>query len=324
MEHRRFGKIQVIGGENGGRFPFCNALLIADRVKAVIDPGAGLAAMTQIRAEMEIDWVINTHFHFDHIAYNHLFDRSEIHINDIEGDCFRDRGNILRYLGIIDYYGTAWGEGWVDRISRPDSVQSPYSAQNRHEWWLSTARVDGTYRWGDVIDFGTTRMEVIGTPGHSAGFCCLHFPDQGVVYVGDLDLTAFGPWYFGADGDLEQFIASAEKIADLDAEIFITGHEAGVVSRDDFRTALKGYLEVIEQRDQRIRTALAEPASLESLHSMGLIYGRKFLVDAWVRAWEMGGLRKHLDRLVAKGEILLSNGKYLRWCREKGVKPQSA
>ena len=52
----------------------------------IIDPGAGLAIMTQIRNEATIDLVINTHFHFDHIAYNHLFDQSKIlPENDNEG-----------------------------------------------------------------------------------------------------------------------------------------------------------------------------------------------------------------------------------------------
>ena len=78
MEYNQFGKIQVITGQNKGRFPFCNSLLITDSVKVIIDPGAGLAVMTQIRNEATIDLVINTHFHFDHIAYNHLFDQSKI------------------------------------------------------------------------------------------------------------------------------------------------------------------------------------------------------------------------------------------------------
>jgi len=34
--------------------------------------------------------------------------------------------------------------------------------------------------------------------------------------------------------------------------------------------------------------AINEPTSLENLHSMGLIYGKIFLVDEWVRTWDMG------------------------------------
>jgi len=310
MQYDQFGKIRVIGGQNGGKFPFCNSLLIDDHVKVVIDPGAGLPIMKKVRDEVETDLVINTHFHFDHIAYNYLFDQSKIYINDVESDCYRNRKSILQRLGMIDCYGDDWAEGWFGRISRQDSVQSPYSPQNRHEWWLSTARVNGTYHWGDVMNFGATEMEVLGTPGHSAGFCCFYFPKDRVVYVGDMDLTSFGPWYFGADGDIEQFIDSSKKIADVDAEIFVTGHDVGVVSCDDFRKAIKKYIEIIDQRDQIILAAIDEPKSLEVLNSIGLIYDKRFHVDEWVKAWDMGGLKKHLDRLAVKGEVALSEGTY--------------
>ena len=307
-----FGKIKVIQGRNNGRFPFCNSLLIDDGMKVVIDPGAGLERMTQVRDLVNIDLVINTHFHFDHIAYNYLFNQSRIYINDIESECYRDRKKILKRLGMTDYYGDDWSEGWLDRISRPASVQSPYSPQNRHEWWLSTDRVDGTYRWGDVMDFGATRMEIIGTPGHSAGFCCLHFPHEGVVYTGDIDLTSFGPWYFGADGDIDQFIKSSEIIANLDAETYITGHEAGIVNRDDFQLGLRKYIEIIKKRGDRILAALAKPLSLKDLCSLGLIYGKKFIVDEWVRAWDALTVKKHLDRLLTNGMITYSNSKYFK------------
>jgi hydroxyacylglutathione hydrolase len=312
MQGNTFGKIRVVRGSNGGRFPFCNSLLIEDAVAVVIDPGAGPEAMEEIRRGVRVERVINTHFHFDHIAGNHLFDRAGIYINDIESECYRDRTHILKRLGMTARYGEGWTAGWLERISRPDSPQSPYSPQNRHEWWLSTARIDGTYRWGDVLDFGATKMEVIGAPGHSAGFCCLHFPGEGLVYTGDIDLTAFGPWYFGADGDIDQFIRSAERIAALDAETFVTGHEAGIVLRNDFRAAVKTYLALIDARDERILATLAEPLSLDELFSKGLIYGKKFLVDEWVSAWDHLAVKKHLDRLLSRGRIRFRDGTYCR------------
>jgi hypothetical protein len=36
----------------------------------------------------------------------------------------------------------------------------------------------------------------------------MRFPGEGIVYTGDIDLTSFGPWRFGADGDMDQFIKS--------------------------------------------------------------------------------------------------------------------
>ena len=111
---KKFGNIEWIQGCNRGRYPFCNTLLIRDSTTAVIDPGAGLELMTQLGGQVTVDLVINTHFHFDHIAYNYLFSRSKIYLNEIEGECFRDRRSILKRLGMTDYYGNGWAQGWPD------------------------------------------------------------------------------------------------------------------------------------------------------------------------------------------------------------------
>jgi len=312
MKRDSFGKIKIIPGQDGGRFPFCNSLFIDDDVKVVIDPGSGYDSLAEINSRTPVDLVLNTHFHFDHIAYNYVFDHAKIYINDIEAECYRDRANILRHNGVAEYFGEGCIQGWLERISRPDSEPSPYSPQNRHEFWLSTARLDGTYRWGEKMDFGTTRMEIIGAPGHSAGFSCPYFPDAGIVFLGDIDLTAFGPWYFGTDADIDLFIKSAQTIAALDAEVYVTAHEEGVISRKDFPERLKRYLEIIEDRDQKILACLTKPTSLAHLRSLALIYGRKFISDDWVRAWDAVGLRKHLDRLMKKGAVSIRDGLYMR------------
>ena len=123
-------------------------------------------------------------------------------VNEIEKDCYSSPREIALRYGFHEVFGHDWIESWLARISRPDTPPSPYSLQNRHEWTLSTARLDGTFKWGEEFDLGATSMEVVGAPGHTAGFCCLFFPHQGAVYTGDIDLTVFGPWYV-KDGDIE-------------------------------------------------------------------------------------------------------------------------
>lgn len=311
MNHIQFGRIKVITGERGGRFPFCNSLFIDDSVKVVVDPGAG-PDIARIKEGNYIDLVINTHYHFDHITYNYIFTDSKIYLNEIESNCFLDRKEIPRRLGMTEVYGEEWVTGWLDRISRPDSPQSPYSPQNRHEWWSSTARLDGKYRWGEIFDFGNEKMEIIGTPGHTAGFSCLYFPGHGLVYIGDIDLTSFGPFYGGSDADIDLLIDSVGKIAELDADTYVTGHEAGVLCRKDFLLQAESFLEIIDSRDQKILSALSTPLTLKEIAGLGLIYGKKYLADDWVRAWEEVMIKKHLRRLANRGMVKLVKGKYKR------------
>jgi hydroxyacylglutathione hydrolase len=299
----QFGHIRVILGEDNCRFPHCTSLFIDDEVNVLIDPGSGLKTLTKLKQNSNIDLVINTHYHFDHIAYNYLFDEAKIIINEKEAPCFRERKNLGTLLGIEEVYGRDSVDGWITRIADSDSEQSPFSPQNRHEWWMSTSRVDGEYRWGDVMDFGKTRMEVIGTPGHSKGFSCMNFPDHGVMYVADIDLTSFGPWYAGSDGDIDLFVSSCQKLKTIDCEYFITGHEKGILNRKDFLTGLDKFIEIIDSRDQKILSLLTKPISLQEIVDQGLIYNSKYHVDAWIYMWEFIMIKKHVQRMINRGQI---------------------
>ena len=310
--HTTLGIISVIHGENGSRFPYSNTLFINDEMKAVIDTGAGEAPLSELKQNKRIDLVINTHFHFDHIAYNYLFSDSANLINERESKCFRDRRNIGVNLGIEEVYGSEEVDRWLNRISHPDTRQSPYSPQNNHKWWLSTTRFDGDYPWGHVFDFGKTKMHVIAAPGHSEGFCCMYFPDDGIVYVADIDLTSFGPWYGGTDGNIELFIESCRRIEILDAETYITGHEAGILKKREFQTGLDIFLEKINERDYRVLAALKEPVTLEDIAGQGLIYGRKYHVDEWVYMWNYLMTKKHVERLVRLGQATQNDNTFVQ------------
>ena len=312
MKQTQFGTINVIHGENGSRFPYSNTLFINDEETVVIDTGAGKRLLSELKQNKRIDLVINTHYHFDHIAYNYLFNDSKILINEKEAKCYRDRRHIGVCLGIEEVHGGDEVKSWLDRISQPDTQQSPYSPQNNHKWWLSSARLDGSYSWGHVFDFGKTKMHVIGTPGHSEGFCCMYFPNDGIVYVADIDLTSFGPWYGGTDSDINLFIDSCREIEKLDADVFITGHEAGILNKKDFQTGLAVFLERINERDVRILSALTEPSTLKDLAEHGLIYGRKFHADAWVYMWNYLMTKKHVERLVERGQVIQSDNTFVK------------
>ena len=297
----------MIPGEDTGRFPYCTSIFLDDDIKVLIDPGAGYQRLCDLKKEVDIDMVINTHYHFDHISYNYLFDRAQILLNEKEAVCFRDRKVLGSFLGMEEVYGRAWVDAWLKRIADPNTEQSPFSPQNNHQWWLSTARIDGRYKWGEVLAFGKIKMQVIGAPGHSAGFSCMYFPDYGVIYTADLDLTAFGPWYGGSDGDIDLFISSCKEIENIDAEFFITGHEIGIVSRDEFQKRMKGFLEIIEKRDKIIIAVLSKPRTLKELVDHGVIYGKKYHVDAWVYMWEHVMIKKHVHRLIKRQQVCQSD-----------------
>lgn len=308
----QFGKVKIIFGDNGGRFPFCNSIFIDDLLKAVIDPGAGLKSLQEIRTNNKIDIIYNTHYHFDHIAYNYLFDESKLYVNEQESICYQDRRVIPHLLGMVDIYGEGYVDEWIKGISNPETTQSPFSPQKRHEWLLSTSKPVEVYHWGDIFDFGTTKMKVIGTPGHSAGFNCLYFPEERLVYTGDYDLTKFGPWYFGKDCDIDLFVQSANRLLELDADTYVTGHEVGILNKEDFTKALQKFLSIIDIRDEKLLATISRPMGLKEIANMGIFYGKKCMIDEWLRGWEEIMVYYHLQRLIKNKALAENEGLYYR------------
>ncbi|MHB9058590.1 MAG: MBL fold metallo-hydrolase [Bacillota bacterium] len=298
-ERLRFGSIEVIDGANGARFPFCNSILVGGRPAAIIDPGAGPAALEPLVEGVGV--VLNTHYHFDHISANHLFPRAHLLINEVEAPDFRSRAGIAGRLGVSAAYGSDGVAQWLEDIRQSGERPPAVTPHARHEWWLSSGRVDGAYPYDREFDLGATTVVMVHTPGHTAGDCCPYFPREGLVYAGDYDLTGFGPWYAGADGDPAAMEASAGRLTELDAAHFVTGHQAGVLDRSEFLGRLTDYVAVIHRRDERYLELVREGRDFTGIVDAGVLYPARFHGDPWVAMWERLTAAKHLARLKAAG-----------------------
>ena len=296
-------RLHVIPGKNNSRFPYCTALFVdGGDLLAVLDPGAGAEALQVALDGKRVDLVINTHYHFDHINGNYLFPGAEVLINPLEAACFPNLTRVGELLGIQEYYGKSGVDAWIDVVKNPHSKQTPFSPSRRHEWWLSTRTPAGEYAYDQEWFIGKVKVIMVHAPGHTRGFCCPYFLDEGVVYTGDIDLTSFGPWYAGTDGDIDSFIQSARLIAGLNADHFITGHQEGVFSHSEFLKRIDRFINIIEERQQRLIKLLESGITLQDVPNHGLIYSPKYHVDPWIKMWEGIAVSKHYERLQQQGD----------------------
>lgn len=112
-----------------------------------------------------------------------------------------------------------------------------------------------------------------------------------------MDLTAFGPWYAGADGDIDAFFASARALLGLDAEWYLTGHQEGLLRKVDFAERLEAYLAMIDRRDRRVLELLGQGVPETELTRHGIIYPPRYHTDPWVRMWDAVATGKHVERV---------------------------
>jgi glyoxylase-like metal-dependent hydrolase (beta-lactamase superfamily II) len=69
--------IRIIEGPNSGRYPYSNSLIIGK--SCLIDTGAG-----NVLKSIRVDWVLNSHWHEDHIALNKIGKKVAAHYLDAD------------------------------------------------------------------------------------------------------------------------------------------------------------------------------------------------------------------------------------------------
>lgn len=135
----------------------------------------------------DIELIVNTHCHYDHVGGNYLFPNAKVAIHEIDAEPLKVENHPLTVSGMFG-----------DTVKRHD--------------------VDMELKEGDKIaDF-----EVLHTPGHTAGGICLY--DGEVLISGD---TVFSHGGFGRTdigGNLEDMKNSIARLKDLDVEYILPGH----------------------------------------------------------------------------------------------------
>ena len=160
------------------------------------------------------------------------------------------------------------------------------------------------FRDGDVFDLGRgVRVHVIHTPGHTRGHCALLVEPDGMLYLGDIDLSSFGPYYGDAWSELEDFERSLEKVRGIDASAWATFHHIGVLEeREAFLDRFDRFVAVIADRERRLLEFLAAPHTLDEIARHRFFFRPKDMVpnaDA-VEARSMG---MHVERLLRDGAM---------------------
>ncbi len=168
------------------------------------------------------------------------------------------------------------------------------------------ARPDvATFTDGARFDLGGVTIEVIHTPGHTRGHCCFLISWDGgqLVYLGDIELTSFGPYYGDAWSSLEDFEASIDKLKRIDVENWLTFHHKGLVeSRARFLEMLEAFANMIAYREGNLLKFLSEPRTMADIVEHRFVY-RPGTGGEMVDQIERRSMSMHLTRLMERGVV---------------------
>jgi len=153
------------------------------------------------------------------------------------------------------------------------------------------------------------RLEVIATPGHTPGHLSFFFPEEKILFLGDYDLTSFGPWYGDVHSDIDETIKSVRRLQKMPAEIWITSHDKGLFEANPGEFWLS-YENIIYERDSKVIEFLKQPRTLEEICVAWLIYGKPREPLFFFEFGERVLVTKHLQRLEKQNRIILDNNHY--------------
>ncbi len=289
-----FGAVRVHLGEKSGKYPDGNQLIVqgADVRVAFDTPEVA----NRIGPELDtVDLVILGHVHEDHMAGLHRLPQARVQVHEA------DLAAAQSWAGMCQHYG--YPQEVLDAMHA--IVQEDFHYHPRPD---ATGYTDGTlWELG-----GGVRVRAHHLPGHTSGHCALVVESEGLAFIGDIDLTGFGPYYGDATSSLGDFRQSLKKVAELDARIWVTSHHKAVVTdRTQFVSDLARYASKLDERSDQLLGYLQTPHSLDELVSRRLLYPQGYDVP-FVPFAERNTIGMHLTELLAHGQIcVLDDGRFV-------------
>ena len=216
-----FAAVAVPGSGAGSNAGF----VIGDDGVAVIDTFQSTDAAEQLlaairtRTDLPVRFVVDTHYHLDHVAGNGVF---------------RDAGAAI----VAQRNVRAW--------ERPENLKWWGDAipPDKKAWVESLVLPELVYDRGIDLYLGSRHLEVRVMPGHTGGDSIVVVPDADVVFTGDLFWDKTLP--NTTDADTAAWMTTDDAlVADHPDATFVPGH--GEVGKAADVTAFRAYLEALRR-----------------------------------------------------------------------------
>jgi glyoxylase-like metal-dependent hydrolase (beta-lactamase superfamily II) len=228
----RFGAVSIHLGEKSGKYPDGNQVIVnGGGLRVAFDTPL---CSNRIGSDFDdVDLVILGHAHEDHMAGLHRVPKGRVEVHEADLDAVRSPG-----------------PGSANTTATPPDVLAEMKTLIERDFHY-VPRPDATgYTHGQRWDLGGgVRIRAHHLPGHTSGHCALVVESEGVAFIGDIDLTGFGPYYGDATSSLAAFRKSLAEVAELDARIWVTSHHRAVITeRSKFLADLAGFAGKIDER----------------------------------------------------------------------------
>lgn len=213
-------------GGNSGFIVGSEGVAVVDTFQTKEAAEALLAAIRATTAQ-PVRFVIDTHYHLDHVAGNGIFAEAGAVVVAQRNVAAWERSENLKFFG--------------------DAIKPEQRAMAEALTLPSL-----TYRDGVELSLGDRKVMVVVMPGHTGGDSVVAVPDADVVFTGDLFWNHCLPNLIDADTK-EQAATDGALVDKFPTATFVPGH--GEVGKAADVVAFRDYLAVLRQDVSRARAA---------------------------------------------------------------------
>ena len=175
-------------------------LIVGDELNVLVDTGIitkfnsfNYLLTTEVGLKIEdIDLVINTHEHFDHISSNAYF--------HCPIAAHRWAAVKIQHSDELITKGKKWGVNLTEM---------------RINIWLEDR---------NIIDLGNTMLKVIETPGHTSGCICVYELNERLLFSGDTVFAGGTLSDIATSGNISDYVNSVERLSTLRIAELCPGH----------------------------------------------------------------------------------------------------
>lgn len=283
----KIGAVTIYFGQKNGKYPDGNQVLVrGGDLRVAFDTPL---VSNHIGPDFdEVDMVILGHVHEDHMAGLYRVPQAQVWVHEADVAAARS------WPGLAAHYGYPGTTG--ERLRRKIEAQFHYAPRPDAQ----------AYADGQQWDLGAgVIVTAHHLPGHTAGHCALVVEPAGVAFIGDIDLTGFGPYYGDATSSLADFRRTLKKVRDLPARHWVTSHHRGlIIDRAAFVEMLDAFAAKLDERSDKLLHMLAAgPRSVDELVAQRLLYPQGY-EELWVDDAERRTILQHLDELLAEGRVV--------------------
>ncbi len=174
-------------------------------------PTRAVAMRREAESHGPIRYLVNTEHHVDHIFGNHWF---------------KGAGTVVHHQGVHDRFMVVFPDldpfDYALEAVPTDDPEGAALVPDREAYYGDLNKYGIVFTGDLTLHVGDHTFRLLHTPGHTPGQIAVHVPEERVVFTGDTIFSDCATWLMTSDVD--QWLASLERIRALDVDRVVPGH----------------------------------------------------------------------------------------------------